>query len=100
MATLRLNKDDLEMLLDNTDLADDIADKIFTEARDDFWADILLGAMAENKAVVADAIEETVKEYLDRELEHLVQKAITEEVDNAIRETINDKLDILLAKKR
>lgn len=49
MANLRLNKEDLEMLLDNSDLTADIVDRIFTEAREDFWADILLKGMDKDK---------------------------------------------------
>lgn len=99
MATLKLNKEDLEMLFDNSDLTSDIVDRIFEQTTDAFWADVLLNATDKHKTVIIDGIKEAVEEYLDRELKHLVQKAITEEVSNAIRETIDDKLDVLLTKK-
>lgn len=90
MANLRLTKEDLEMLFDNSDLTTDVTNRIFEEAREDFWADILTKRMEKEETLVEDAIKEAVREYLNRELKDIVRDVITEDFGDIVEEKIVD----------
>lgn len=85
MATIDIEKQLVQALLDDDDFPYKVAEQISDSTDTDWWADCLCEVLEKkDNSFIKEVIQQTVEEFLDKNLESMLEEVIEEKYDKIV----------------